>query len=166
MNLNFTIDMYFEIMMHLCKKMSIDISIKEPLENYLKQFKFNNRILWHGTIKGYEIKPMFVNDISLYDSCYRFISHDVFSGNESNIRESFIALCLGIKSFRLTDLNIIVINPFIGAKDILKSKSLEEAIIQADLWFPGDNSKQILRFISKKEKLKKKSNETNRYLVQ
>ena len=46
--------------------------------------------------------------------------------------------------------NVVVENPFLKAKSILDAKSKEEAFIQVDLMFPGDNSNKVHAYIVEK----------------
>ena len=61
-----------------------------------------------------------------------------------------MAFCLGIRNFKIPELGIHIVNPFFGAKTIVNAKLKEEAVIQADLWFPGDNSEKVHAYIVEK----------------
>ena len=131
-----------DVVIYLCSKMGINVSGE--------YFGYRDRDeKWKGTIMGHVIEPILEWGTPAIRSVLDLYTNR-FSWNRYDMHNVLKALCLWIKGFRLRDINTEVVNPFFKAESILDAKTKEEAFIQADMWFPGNNSEKIFNFIRKK----------------
>lgn len=133
-----------DLLIYMCGKIGIWLYRNK---GYLQSTAYER---WKGTVLGYAIVPMLTLDAPTIMVLYNICIDGKFEWYRSNAYYVLKTLCLWIRSFRLYDFNAIIENPFLKAKSILDAKSKEEAFIQADLWFPGDNSNKVHAYIVKK----------------
>ena len=142
-----------EIVDYMLKKMGIEVNSSRfsPGNIYCDE-------VWTAHALGYDIAPKLsiTAPLSSYVSCQR----NKMSWREYMVGDILVSLCLGITGFKIHSLNVVIVNPFFGAESILKAKSIEEAMVQADLWFPGDNSREVLSYIAEKEAERKVDGKT------
>ena len=131
-----------EIVDYMLKKMGIEV-------NSSRFSPWNIDEVWTAHALGYDIAPKLSITAPL-SSCVS-CQPNKMSWREYMVGDILVSLCLGITGFKIHSLNVVIVNPFFGAESILKAKSIEEAIVQADLWFPGDNSREVLSYIAEKE---------------
>lgn len=106
--------------------------------------------LLKATILGYNLDPMLSFDAPPISSALS-ISIDEFAWYAYKTYIIFNALCVGIRGFKIHELDTVVVNPFLGAENLCNAKSKEEAFIQIDLAFPGDNSKRVHKYVARKD---------------
>lgn len=133
-----------DLLIYMCGKMGIELYGNA---GYLRSMADEH---WKGTVLGYAIEPMLILDAPTTKTIYDIFIDNKFEWYRYKTYCILEAFCLWIKSFRLQDLNVVIVNPFFKAKSILDAKSKEEAVIQADLWFPGDNSEKVHAYIVEK----------------
>ena len=118
-----------DLLIYMCKKMGIGLYRKA---GYLQSIAYEH---WKGMVLGYAIEPMLTLDALTTELIYVGIDGK-FEWYRCNAYCALKALCLWIRSFRLQDLNVVIENPFLKAKNIFDAKSKEEAFIQVDLLVP------------------------------
>ena len=133
-----------DLLIYMCGKMGIWLYRNK---GYLQSTAYER---WKGTVLGYAIVPMLTLDAPTIKVLYGICIDGKFEWYRYNAYYSLKALCLWIRGFRLYGFNVVVENPFLKAKSILDAKSKEEALIQVDLMFPGDNSKKVHAYIVEK----------------
>ena len=131
------------LLKYMCGKMGICLYRK----GHLRSIAYEH---WKGTVLGYAIVPMLTLDAPTTKIIYDICIDGKFEWYRYNAYCTLKALCLWIRGFRLYGFNIVVENPFLKAKSILDAKSKEEAFIQADLMFPGDNSEKVHTYVAEK----------------
>ena len=140
-----------DVITYLCRKMGIEIHC------YTGKLLLNANDGLEAKVLGHSIAPMLDYSAQLLlcaQSAINIRYYDKYSTFNWYLYESYsilLGLCISIRSFKVKDLDIVIVNPFLGAKNILDATSIEEAFVQADLWFPGDNSKKVHAFVTEKE---------------
>ena len=156
-NINLSNNECIDVVIHMCKKMGIHVKMEILFSPFPVEYS-----MMHGKAIDFEIEPMLSYETP-WLICNRMRADKfVWKHNETDI--VLQALCLGITGFKIRELNVVVTNPFFKAKDILNAKSKEEAIIQADLWFPGDNTKQVHAYVVEKD-IERLMNGKTRYVA-
>lgn len=105
--------------------------------------------LLKATILGHKLDPMFCFGAPI--SSTLSISIGEFAWYTYKTDNIFNALCMDIRGFKIHELDTVVVNPFLGAENLCNAKSKEEAFIQIDLAFPGDNSKRVHKYVARKD---------------
>ena len=133
-----------DLLIYMCGKIGILIYGNK---GYLRSTAYER---WKGTVLDYAMVPMLTLDAPTIKVTDDICIDGKFEWYRYNAYCALKALCLWMRSFRLYGFNVIIENPFLKAKSILDAKSKEEAFIQADLWFPGDNSNKVHAYIVEK----------------
>lgn len=124
-----------DIVTHMLKKIGADVHEAAPFDQ-------QRDYLLEATILGHKLDPI---------SSTLNISIGEFAWHAYRTDNIFNALCVDIRGFKIHELDTVVVNPFLGAENLCNAKSKEEAFIQIDLAFPGDNSKQVHKYVARKD---------------
>lgn len=156
---------YIALIKHMCSKMGIDVI--DAVDKDTGNYEMCGKVLGHG------IKPM-IDVVDAYNSSTHLDANDdvvnaivnavtddalyvygkpafSFIWTASTPYMTFVRLCSCIKSFKVVDMNVVVTNPFYKAYNMLKARSIEEALVQADLFFPGDYTQEVYRLVKKSQ---------------
>lgn len=131
-----------DIVTCMFKKIGADVHEAAPFDQ-------QRDCLLKATILGHKLDPMFRFDAPISSTLN--ISIGEFAWYAYKTDNIFNALCMDIRGFKIRELDTVVVNPFLGAENLCNAKSKEEAFIQIDLAFPGDNSKRVHKYVAKKD---------------
>ena len=140
---------WLEVLVYICKKMGISVRF-EKWPAYVDARVYGYELMMIESLAKMtdelaDQPVMLLNIASHID--YQPVMHF----HVTDIFRFMQAFCLYVKTFKVHGLNVTIVNKFFGAKDILSATSVDEALIKADLWFPGDMSEEVISFIAKKE---------------
>ena len=147
------------LLRYMCKKIGIDVSCK--IMNTRIDYPHLYRCI-AGTCCGHELHMN--KDIMKYANVYysralNYSIHSMFSYSYDVVDALMFEFVFRIRSFGINGLKLCIGNPYFGFIDIMECKTLDEAKIAVDLFYPDDISCNVTEAVMEKEYERRDVNE-------